>query len=283
MKRKRVTIVIPTYNRPESLRQAIDSGLRQTEKCEVLVVDHGSTKETAEVALSFGDAISYIKREFDMGPIFAWLDGVVNSKSEYVKLLFDDDTLDDSYVQDLMGLMRPDVGFVSSNANVVDSQSQEILERSIFSFPKTGVYRTSSFTGERVAHMMISPSALILRRDDILSGLHLSRLPLQTSSYFGAGPDHFIKLQAMIRYHRFAVVNQPLVTFGHHPGSITAQSQQDPTKREGLKAVYDETWSFYQHLRLLKFLRPFTTRYLQIALLLGKWMAAMQSRLRKYY
>lgn len=60
----KVSIVIPVYNGEKHMREAIDSALNQTyENCEVLVVNDGSTDRTEEIALSYGDKISYFAKE----------------------------------------------------------------------------------------------------------------------------------------------------------------------------------------------------------------------------
>lgn len=61
---KKVTIVIPVYNGENYMREAIDSALAQTYKnIEVIVVNDGSTDNTDEIALSYGDKIRYFKKE----------------------------------------------------------------------------------------------------------------------------------------------------------------------------------------------------------------------------
>ena len=54
-----VSIVIPTFNRAAMLQKAIDSSLAQSHNVEVIVVNHGSTDNTDEVAFSYRDHIKY--------------------------------------------------------------------------------------------------------------------------------------------------------------------------------------------------------------------------------
>lgn len=59
----RVAVVIPTYNRAEMVEQAVTSALGQTEPCDVVVVDDGSTDDTLERLKGFGDAITVVAQE----------------------------------------------------------------------------------------------------------------------------------------------------------------------------------------------------------------------------
>ncbi|MBN2584160.1 MAG: glycosyltransferase [Planctomycetes bacterium] len=84
----RVTVAIPTYNRRELLREALDSVFAQTwTDFEVLVVDDGSTDGTREMIQQYGRSVRYIHQENrgDAGarnrliaetqtPLLAWLD-----------------------------------------------------------------------------------------------------------------------------------------------------------------------------------------------------------------
>ena len=107
-----VTVVIPTFNRFDYLCEAIQSCLDQTEAVDIIVVDHGSVDATPTVPFLFADRVTYVRREADSGPHFAWLDGCLRAETELVKLLFDDDTLEPTYVEKTAKLFSPSVGFV---------------------------------------------------------------------------------------------------------------------------------------------------------------------------
>jgi glycosyltransferase involved in cell wall biosynthesis len=254
----RVTIVIPTFNRAGRVSSAIKSAIDQTEKCHIIVVDHGSNDKTSEVVRRFGSTVEYVRRNADSGPIYSWIDGVVRAKTEFVKILFDDDILDNSFVSDALSLMGDQVGFVASNARVVDLDSGEVIRKSLFyrGFSRSGVFRCSGINGVLVSRIMISPSALLMRKVDLLSGLYMGSLPFQISSHHGAGPDHFVKLLAMIRYPKYGIIDKELVTFGSHQGSITIKSSAEPQERKSLASVYNETWIFYLQLKLIRLLTP---------------------------
>lgn len=86
-----VSIIIPAYNQAHFLVQAIESVLAQTYKnYEIIVVNDGSTDNTAEVAQSFGNKIRYIYQE-NRGLAGARNTGISHAAGEYIALLDSDD------------------------------------------------------------------------------------------------------------------------------------------------------------------------------------------------
>lgn len=252
------TLIIPTFNRSELLKKAVESALGQSVACDVIVVDHGSSDDTEAVMRAFGDQVTYIRREVDHGPIFSWVDGVLNSKTPFIKLLFDDDYLAPDFVEACEKLMNDDVGFVVTQAEVVDLEDERVLSTQ-FQCPaaKTSTYTNGSRLGKVIESAMISPSALLLRRSEALDALYLGKLPFQRYSYFGAGPDHYLKLFAMLHYPKFGYVAKPLSSFGSHPESITTSALQSSPERLALKRAYRDVWIFYRILKVLKRILPF--------------------------
>ena len=86
-----VSVVIPTFNRAKVVTRAIDSVLEQTYRnCEVIVVDDGSTDDTADVLRSYKDKIVYIQQK-NAGPSAARNRGIRESKGEFIAFLDSDD------------------------------------------------------------------------------------------------------------------------------------------------------------------------------------------------
>jgi glycosyltransferase involved in cell wall biosynthesis len=85
------SIIIPTYNRAEFLQQTLESVWRQTfNDYEVIVVDDGSTDETAAYLSQISDRIS-IQTQRNAGPGVARNKGVESARGEYLAFLDSDD------------------------------------------------------------------------------------------------------------------------------------------------------------------------------------------------
>lgn len=86
-----VSVIIPTYNCPHFLREAVDSALNQTySNREVIIVDDGSTDNTPEVVREYGDRVRYI-RQNNSGTAAARNTGIRNAKGELIAFLDHDD------------------------------------------------------------------------------------------------------------------------------------------------------------------------------------------------
>ena len=89
----RITVVIPTYRRPQLLSEAIRSVLNQTyQDFEIVVVDDNSGDDTEKVVRAFGEArVRYIAHETNKRCGAGKNTGIRNSESELIAFLDDDD------------------------------------------------------------------------------------------------------------------------------------------------------------------------------------------------
>ena len=88
-----VSVVLPTYDRGDVLGRAIESVLAQTyREFELLVVDDGSTDDTAAVVGSFDDPrITYVEHANNRGACAARNTGIRESTGEFVAFQDSDD------------------------------------------------------------------------------------------------------------------------------------------------------------------------------------------------
>jgi glycosyltransferase involved in cell wall biosynthesis len=88
----KVSVVIPTYNRAETVRGAIESVLAQTfSDLEVIVVDDGSSDDTGQVLSgAYGDRIRYYAQT-NQGASVARNKGIEQARGEWIAFLDSDD------------------------------------------------------------------------------------------------------------------------------------------------------------------------------------------------
>lgn len=111
---KKVSIIIPTYKRPTTLRRAIDSVLNQTySNIEVIVVDDNNEgdqyrAETEKLMFEYinNEKVKYIKHIKNMNGSVARNTGIKNSQGTYIGFLDDDDEFISNKIEYQVNLME---------------------------------------------------------------------------------------------------------------------------------------------------------------------------------
>jgi hypothetical protein len=94
----RFSIIIPTFNRAGLLDQAIQSALAQSHADrEILVVDDGSSDDSASVAAKYDSAVGYVRQD-NRGKAAAINLGLAHCKGDAILVLDDDDLLPSSAI-----------------------------------------------------------------------------------------------------------------------------------------------------------------------------------------
>lgn len=111
------SVIVPVYQKQATLNECIDSVLCQhSENYEIILVDDGSTDESAKICDEYADRYSQIIsviHKSNEGPLPARLEGIRSSQGEY--LLFLD--ADDTYVP----------GMLHKLEDIIRSQSADII------------------------------------------------------------------------------------------------------------------------------------------------------------
>lgn len=126
-----ISVVIPAYNQARYLAEAIDSVLAQTHPAdEIIVVDDGSTDETAEIARSYGQALRLLQQQ-NKGLAGARNAGVRVAKGEWIGLLDADDRWRPEFIERvLMAMQRePDADFFTASLHLIDEEGCPLAAR----------------------------------------------------------------------------------------------------------------------------------------------------------
>jgi glycosyltransferase involved in cell wall biosynthesis len=124
-----VSVIIPTYNRAKLLSEAIESVLNQTfGDFELIIVDDGSTDDTAAVVAGYPDRRIHYHRQEKQEKGATRNRGVALSRGEFITFLDDDDWYMPRKLEVQVQALRaqPDVGMVISGWDRV-TESGELV------------------------------------------------------------------------------------------------------------------------------------------------------------
>jgi glycosyltransferase involved in cell wall biosynthesis len=109
----KVSIIIPTFGRPISLKRAINSALFQTySNIEVIIVDDNNPdsvyrKKTSEIISEIKDSrVVYIKHESNLNGATARNTGIKNSKGKFISFLDDDDEFEPNKLEEQIKYLK---------------------------------------------------------------------------------------------------------------------------------------------------------------------------------
>jgi len=139
------SVVIPTYNRVSELRRTVISLLRQTVQLEILVMDDGSTNETASMIRDEFPQVHYNQLGNRKGPAFQRNRGVERATTNIVIGVDDDAELVSPHTveQTLAEFSHPKVGAVAMP--YINVREDATIWQQC---PAAGeIYATSSFVG----------------------------------------------------------------------------------------------------------------------------------------
>lgn len=133
-----ISVVMPTYNRAEMMKQAIESILFQTYKnIEIVVVDDNSSDDTEIIIkelISNGCNILYHRNSNNMGPGYNRNKGYCLSSGEYVVFMDDDDYYtENTFYEKAISVLdsNKSIACVSANARIENVKDQSVIDSDI--------------------------------------------------------------------------------------------------------------------------------------------------------
>lgn len=201
-----VSIVIPTYNRSELLRKAVESLQAQTyQSIEIIIVDDCSSDDTEETVKNMKDKrIRYIKHERNKGGSEARNTGIKQANGRFVGFLDSDDQWLPEKLEKQLSVFKqnPFAGVVYTGVNVV--KGGEVIETV-----------TPQHKGNLLKMLLerncLNTTSSILVKKELLD---------EVGGFDGALPscqdwDLYLRLA---RISNFDFVKDPLVLFFEHDG-----------------------------------------------------------------
>ena len=155
----RVSVVIPTYNRVQFVREAIASVLQQDyPDVELIVVDDGSSDGTAAVVRGFGPAVRYLWQE-NRGVSAARNRGVASSTGGLIAFLDSDDLW-------MPRKVSAQVAYFEAHPEAQACHTDQVWIRRGVRVNERPIHRKQGGWQflESLARCLISPSAVMMRR-----------------------------------------------------------------------------------------------------------------------
>ncbi|HEX7976114.1 MAG TPA: glycosyltransferase [Anaerolineales bacterium] len=207
----KVTVLLPSYNRAGLLPVALHSVFAQTySDFELIVVDDGSTDDTASVVRGFPDPrLRYLSQE-NRGISGALNAGLGLARGVYIARVDSDDRwLPDLLEREVAVLeTRPDVGLVYSKAQAMDPQGQPLAQ--ILGAPE-------KFPGQTLKSILygdfVCTITAVVRRECLEQAG-----PFDENLKGNEDWDMWVRLA---RVCRFAYLDQVLANFRQHTGRTT--------------------------------------------------------------
>ncbi len=110
-----ISVIIPAYNNGQFLREALSSVFAQgmSPEIEIIVVNDGSTDNTAEIIRGYGSSLIYVEQK-NSGPAAARNAGVALAGGEYIAFLDADDVWAPTKLEEQMRIfsLRPEAALV---------------------------------------------------------------------------------------------------------------------------------------------------------------------------
>ncbi|MEM4780794.1 MAG: glycosyltransferase family A protein [Halalkalicoccus sp.] len=224
-----VSVVIPTYNRAERVGRAIDSVLHQRfAEFEVLVVDDGSTDDTAAVLEGYDDErVRYVRQE-NAGANAARNRGIEESEGEFVSFLDSDDELHPEHLEAVVEALREEppecAGVATAYRKCRDGEAVDVIEA-----------HEGRITSEEIADAnVVGGFSCTTFRRAVFDDVGLLNAELASSQ------DYEFFLRALTAGYYMVGIDRALVDYHVHGEQITTDVERRIEGQEYLLAEYGD-------------------------------------------
>lgn len=239
-----VSIVIPAF-RSEFLDECLQSALAQTyENIEILVLDDSASPKVEKITAAYSrcdQRVVYYRNEPPLGEAANLTKGIRLARGEFIKPLYDDDTLAPDAVARLLAALRatPEARLAAGRRVPINEGGVE-LEPGVLGVALADVdgrLRGTAVIGRILSsgvNMLGEPTCMLFRRADAVAIDEPNVMSLFGRLCVGIG-DVCLALHLLSRGD-LAYVAEPVARFRLHPG----QTQRRPMVRTAVQA----TWAY---------------------------------------
>lgn len=205
-----VSLCIPAFRRPDSLRTAIESVLAQSfHDFEVLVGDDSGDLESALVP---DPRIRYFRNESRLGMARNWNALLDRAEGRLIGLLMDDDELAPDFLQAVVSRFREDSSLGVVFTNHYFRAGGALRERKC----DLAEGRHEDFLLDLLRYRPVAVSAALMRRE---VWADVRPLPDVLTA------DVVLHVRAALRGWPFFYVDRPLMVYRLHPGQLSRQEE----------------------------------------------------------
>ena len=200
-----VSIIIPTYNRPNTLSRSIESALAQEKdsEVEVIVVNDGGNAEAVDKMLAPYPSIQLFHLSTNQGVSAARNYGIKQSKGSILLFLDDDDELDPSFLKNALQKFDKQVDVLIGDCELIGDSSDKHFKR---------VFAYNKFLNEQYQHKPIAHWGYFLQYMPPIHSL-LFRRRLFDQYQFNEALTYGEDRELLLRMKHHCIMNKvPLLT-----------------------------------------------------------------------
>ena len=287
-----VSVIIPSYNRENSIIRSVDSVLKQTyQNIELIVVDDGSTDSTVNLLNEIKDSrLRVLELKSNAGASAARNAGIKIAKGSYIAFHDSDDVwvLDKLKTQlDLIEGTGPDVGMVYSAYDVIYEDGKKITIPS-----KTSEKLSGDLSGLLSKYNVVGTPTMLVKSEVFKNVGMFDEKLIQLEDW-----DFALRVSSK---YQFLYINTPLLISYYSADGVNANKRQKSLdnkayflsknksllNKRAFRSHYKSEMQFFASekeyksafLKACKLLRmyPCNLRYLQYVILNG-WRALTQN------
>ena len=212
----KIDIVIPTYNRANYLKMAIESVLKQSHKdFHIYILDNCSTDNTSEVIDLFkSEQLTHIKNPTNLGFVGNLNKALQTGSSELLHIFHDDDILESDFLESVVAFFNKyrSMVFVHTAAHKIN-KNNKIVKRFVHDYPEylNGKDFFEYWIKNGIA--VICPSVVFSREKISGRVFYNEDTPYTADEVFSI---------ACSNYGGVGYINKPIIQYREHMGSLTS-------------------------------------------------------------